>query len=178
MVKRDEYLSLKDRYTKTERKEKEYRDKLTASNTLKEKISEAESIAISQSIESINSHAQIYLDSFFIDDPIIVEITPFREDKKGNKKPQIAFSIEYKGIEADISMLSGGEYQRVVLAFNLALAEMFNIPLVLLDECTSNLDQELTTAVVDGINSNYKGSFVILIAHQVVAGIFNNEIKL
>ena len=129
-------------------------------------------------IDSINLHAQVYLESFFIDNPINITTTSFKEDKKGNKKPQINFQIEYKGIEADLEMLSGGELQRVILAFNLALSEMFNIPLVLLDECTSNLEQELTTAVVDGINSNYKGNFVILIAHQVVSGIFNNEIKL
>ena len=96
---------------------------------------------------------------------------------KSNKKPikqktkertQISILIDYKDIEADISILSGGELQRIVIAYNLALSELFNLPLILLDECTSNLDQELTEIVVKGIHRNCNDKMIIMIAHQVV----------
>ena len=73
-------------------------------------------------------------------------------------------------MEADLSMLSGGELSRVILAYTLALGEMFNTPLLLLDECTASLDQELTDTVFQGIKENFNGKLVLIIAHQVVTG--------
>ena len=78
----------------------------------------------------------------------------------------------------DLSLLSGGELSRVNLAYTLALAEIFNSSLILLDECTASLDQELTSAVVDGIKQNFSEKLVIIIAHQVITGTFDRIIKL
>jgi DNA repair exonuclease SbcCD ATPase subunit len=157
--------------------------KLYASATLlREKILEAESIAMLNIISSINTHSQVYLDAFFPDNPISVKLEPFKESKsgstKGSKKPQINLEIEYKGMEADINMLSGGELSRVILAYALALGEMFNTPLMLLDECTASLDQDLTGSVMDGIRDNFSGSLVLIIAHQTVRGIFDKVIEI
>ena len=175
---RREIEDLEDQIKTFEYEEKNIRDKLTSANILKESISKTESIAILSIINSINSHVQIYLDSFFVDNPITVTLQSFKEDKKKNKKPQINMVVDYKGMTCDTGMLSGGELQRVILAYTLALSEMFNTPIVLLDECTSNLDQELTSALVKGVKDNYKGSLVVLIAHQVVLGMFDNVINL
>jgi len=182
--KYDEYIITKSNYEKwntklqnLKDKEKEDRDKYSASLLLKEKILESESIAVSNIIESINTHAQIYLDSFFIDNPIIVRLLSFKETKKANK-PQINIEIDYKGMECDLNSLSGGELSRVVLAFTLALAEMFNTPLLLLDESTASLDQDTTTIIFDSIKENFKDKMVVIIAHQVVEGVFDKIIKL
>jgi exonuclease SbcC len=156
--------------------EKYARKKLSAINQLKEKILEAESIAILNVINSINNHAQIYLDDFFTDDPISVRLLPFKETKKGSKA-QINIQIEYKGQESGVECLSGGELSRVILAYTLALAEMFNTPLVMLDECTSSLDQELTTTVVESIKTHFEGKLVLIVAHQVVVGAFDKVIN-
>jgi DNA repair exonuclease SbcCD ATPase subunit len=153
------------------------RRKYAAATILKEKILEAESIAMLNIINSINSHVQEYLDLFFAVDPISARLLPYKETKK-SKKPQINIQIEYKGMEADLNMLSGGELSRVILAFTLGLGEIFNTPLMLLDECTSSLDQELTTQVIDGIRENYGDKMVIVIAHQVVSGHFDRVIRL
>lgn len=171
----NKYLEFEDKILCLEIKEKEDRKKYNSSIFLKEKISEAESIAISNIIDSINNHAQIYLDYFFSDYPIIVKLLTFKETKK-NSKPQINIEIDYKGNECDIGCLSGGELQRVILAFNLALSEMFNSPLLMLDECTSNLDQELTNSVFEAIKENFRDKFVLIVAHQVVLGLFDNII--
>ena len=81
-------------------------------------------------------------------------------------------------MEADINMLSGGESSRIILAFSLALGEMFNTPIMLLDECTASLDQELTSVVIDGIRANFSGKLVILIAHQSITGMFDKVMNL
>ena len=70
------------------------------------------------------------------------------------QKPCINITIEYKGMECDLGMLSGGELARVVLAYTLALSEIFNTPLMLLDECTASLDQDLTSDVFEGIREH------------------------
>ena len=158
-------------------KEKLVRNEYAAGMKLKEKILEAESIAITNIIESINTHARVYLDSFFSENPISVQLQPFKETKKATK-PVINIEIEYKGMEADISMLSGGELSRVILAYTLALAEMFNSPLLLLDECTASLDQDMASTVFEVIRENFNGKLVIIIAHQVVTGTFDKSICL
>ena len=148
---------------------------------LKEKILEAESIALLNIITCINTHAQQYLDAFFPENPISVKLVPFKESKKGKntvQKPQINLQIEYKSMEATLDMLSQGENSRVVLAFFLALSEIFESPFILMDECTSNLDQELNTIVMDSIKENFEGKLAVVIAHQVVNGIFDNTINL
>lgn len=156
------------------------RNRYSAASLLKEKILQAESLAITNIINSINIHAQEYLDLFFPNDPIVVRLSAFKESKKKNvsSKPQINMEIDYKGMEADITMLSGGELARVVLAFTLALSEIFNSPILLLDECTASLDQETTSIVMEGIRKNFSQKLVISIAHQVVSGDFDRQINL
>ena len=171
------YDSFKNKIILLEEEEIENKKRYTASLTFREKILEAESIAMHNIIDSINTHAQVYLDYFFVDNPIIVKLLSFKETKKNNK-PQINIEIDYKGMECDLTCLSGGEISRVVLAFTLALSEMFNSPMLLLDECTASLDQESTTAVFDCIKENMKDKIVIIIAHQVVNGVFDKIITL
>ena len=107
----------------------------------------------------------------------MVELQPFKETKN-NTKPQININIEYKGMEADLSMLSGGELSRVNLAYTIALAEMFNIPLLLLDECTASLDEDLTNTVFETIRESFNGKITLIIAHQIIKGQFDKVINL
>ena len=101
-----------------------------------------------------------------------------KRSKKKTSKPSINIRIEYKGMECNLNMLSGGELARVVLAYTLALAEMFNTPLILLDECTASLDQEMTGVVFDSIKDHFNGKLAVIIAHQVVSGVFDNVLIL
>jgi ABC-type oligopeptide transport system ATPase subunit len=153
------------------------RNEYRAALTLKDKILEAESVAMINLVESINTHARVYLEDFFEDDPIVVTLQAFKHTKKATKA-QISMDIEYKGMECDLQMLSGGEMSRIVLAYTLALAEMFNSPLLLLDECTSSLDQETTNHVFDAIKEHFNGKLTIIVAHQVVTGIFDRSVDL
>lgn len=157
------------------------RQKYSAGMLLKDKILQAESVAMANIISSINTHAQEYLELFFPVDPIEIRLQSFKQSKKsitGAVKPQINLEINYKGMEADLTMLSGGELARVVLAFCLSLAEIFNSPFLLLDECTASLDQELNSIVLEGIQKNFGQKLVIVIAHQVVSGDFDRQIML
>lgn len=174
---KEKFLNFQKNICNLENQEKIDRKKYNSALLLKDKILEAESIALSNVINSINNHAQLYLDYFFPDNPIIVKLLSFKETKK-NSKPQINIEIEYKGNECELTSLSGGELQRVVLAFTLALSEMFNTNILMLDECTSNLNQELTNTVFEAIKENFKNKFVLIVAHQVVTGLFDKVINI
>ncbi len=165
------------RYTRECRTAK---DKMAAADLMKTKINEAEAIAISNMIRNINAHASIYLDLFF-EEPISVTLLPFKTNQKKQQKPQINVQVDYKSMETDISTLSGGEKDRVVLAYALALSEMTNCPLLLLDECIGSLDSSSASKVITAIKQNYtyrSGKLVILIGHQIVEGIFDEVIHL
>lgn len=159
--------------------DKEQRDKYMygSSITLKEKILEAESIAVHNIIDSINNHAQLYLDVFFVSSPITITLQPFKKTAKSTK-PQINVQVDYKGMTTDLSILSGGETARVVIAYTLALAEMFNTPMILLDECTAGLDQDLSNTIFSGIKEHFNDKLVLAVAHQAVTGIFDKTITL
>ena len=178
---RAKYDAWNEKTSDLRKREKKIRTSLASANKLKDKVSEAETIAISNIIDSINLYAQSFLEVFFEDDPITVTLQPFKEVKKGTSKaelkPQINVAIHYKDHDCDLNSLSGGELQRVTVAFNLALAEMFSTPIVLLDECTSSLDQNLTNNIVTGIRENFKDKAVLLIAHQVVTGLFDDVVN-
>ena len=170
--------NLKSQKEDLEVKEQEAKRKYASALTLRDKIVQAESIAITNIIDNVNAHVALYLDLFFPTHPITIRISPYKE-VKGESKPEINLEIDYKGIEHDKTMLSGGEMSRVILAFTLAFAEIQGTPLLLLDECTASLDQELTSSVIEGLKENFGGDkLVLLIAHQVVQGSFDRIVKL
>ena len=177
MEKLKEYQKWENKVIELQKEELHIKNEYCAAISLKECILESESIAMTNVTESINSHARVYLDAFFEHDPISVQLNAFKQVKK-NTKPQINLDIEYKGMECDLYMLSGGEMARVVLAYTLALAEMFNTPLLMLDECTASLDQETADDVFEAIRENFNGKLTIIIAHQVVTGTFDKIINL
>lgn len=171
-----EYIELEAKISDLTKREEKLKLELSAIGNLKEILRESESICVQNIIESINAHAQEYLNVFF-NDPISVRLESFKETKKGIKS-QINIELEYKNIESDITMLSGGELSRVNLAYTLALSEIFNSPIILLDECTSSLDQELTSIVFEGIKNSFSHKLIIVVAHQVVSGEFDRSIEL
>lgn len=145
---------------------------------LKNKINQAESIAVTNFIEIINSHVQIYLERFFKSDPIQININTEKEVKNKGVKNQIVLDIEYKGHKTDLLNLSGGERDRVNLAFTLAFSEIFQSPILMLDECISSLDYDNCTNVIETLKEEYKGKMVICVHHQANEGLFDKVIRL
>jgi len=187
VAKYNEYVKEKERYdVQKERIDSLNKDievaqkKVTASTQLREKILQAESILLENTLDTINDHAKVYLNSFFPDNPIEVNLKSFKESKTKNTeaKPAINTSVLYRGEETEFEMLSGGEMSRVILAFTLALGEICNTSMLLLDESTASLDQELTSEVFDTIKEHYNNRLVLIVAHQIVTGMFDKVINL
>jgi DNA repair exonuclease SbcCD ATPase subunit len=134
---------------------------------LQEIIKTAEKLAVREVIEEINLHAQMYLDSFLDDLNVMLVFDGVK----------LTVDVLQNGHDSDLQNLSGGELARVILAFTIALAEINNVKLLLLDECVASLDQESTGQVIDTIKANFRGT-VICIAHQTTTGVFDRVLEL
>jgi len=134
---------------------------------LQEIIKTAEKMAVREVIEEINLHAQMYLDSFFDYMNVMLVFDGVK----------LNVEVLQDGHDSDLHNLSGGELARVILAFTIALAEINNVKLLLLDECVASLDQESTGQVIDTIKANFRGT-VICIAHQTTTGVFDHVLEL
>jgi DNA repair exonuclease SbcCD ATPase subunit len=138
-------------------------------------VIDAETESLNSIVLSVNAHLQMFLDDFFSEDcgePIQVYLEAIND-----KKPQINTIINYKGNLVDFKSLSAGEGARVKLAFDLTFKEILNEHIIMLDECTANLDQDLTTKVCKKIKDVFPSKTILLVAHQVVSGLFDNNIK-
>ena len=156
--------------------EEHCRRKYTSATKLKEKIADAEAVSLMSIVDRINAQVQTYLEAFFPDSPMIAMLSCFKETKKNNKA-QINLEINYKNTDCNLNDLSGGELSRVNLAFTLALNEIFNCPILLLDEVTTSLDEFTTTIIFDYLKEHLKNKLVIVIAHQITEGVFDRVIK-
>ena len=174
----ESYRQHQAKIEKLEQDEKVDSCRYTMAKIVKQGLFEAEHIALTNTINDINATANIFLQEFF-DEPIFVNLSCFKEDKKKNEKPQINIEVKYKDNDCSLTSLSGGEYARVNLAFTLSLAEIFNTPLLLLDETMSSLDEDIADVVFLVIKKHFKNIPVVSILHQVkTEADFDQVIKL
>lgn len=142
----------------------------------KQKVVESEHESLQFMIDIINTHLSLFLQDFFSEstgDPIQIVLKLLHE-----KRPQIDTIINYKGNRVDYKSLSTGEYARVKLAFDLTFKEILGEQIVMLDECTANLDQDLSTKIFNKIKTTFPTKTILVVAHQVVMGTFDSVLKL
>jgi DNA repair exonuclease SbcCD ATPase subunit len=139
----------------------------------KKKVTIAEQITLQFMINIINSHLSILLDDFFKEDPIQIYL-----ELSNETRPQVNVIINYKGNKVDYKSLSTGEYARVKLAFDLTFKEILGEKIIMLDECTANLEQDLSTKIFKKIKDTFPSKTILIIAHQVITGHFDNILKL
>ena len=141
-------------------------------------IKEAETRSIFDFIDNLNSHASIYIEDFFPDEDISVSLVTNKELKSGKDKVGLFFEVNYKTMmKCDIDCLSGGQKDRINLAFTLAFSEMVNNRILLLDECISSLDAETSDTVIETLRDKYKGKLILCVAHQVNTGMFDQVVN-
>ena len=90
-----EYVKYETMHLDLNTKENDIRGKVNSANILKEKIQEAESLAIQNVIQNLNTFLDSYLQIFFEENPMTIQLSAFKDDK-GISKPQITIYIEYK----------------------------------------------------------------------------------
>ena len=129
-------------------------------------------------IESLNYHASLYIEDFFPDEDFNVQLITTKELKSGKDKMGLFFEVQYGTMKGELDFLSGGQRDRVNLAFTLAFSELVQNRVLLLDECISSLDSETSDTVIETLHQKYKGKLIIGVAHQVNTGVFDQVVPI
>lgn len=173
------YNEIRQKITDIKNSLDDKREELKLCEILKNNVIQAETIAVKHFIDTINCQVQSYLDKFFKNDQLLVKLDTEKQLKgKKTTKSQITLNMEYKGHSIDVGNLSGGEISRLNLAFVLALSEIFQSPILMLDECISTLDPDNCVNVLETIKEQYKGEIVLMVHHQITEGLFDKVINL
>ena len=157
-------------------------DDIISHEILLNKINETESVTLTQNIDIINYYVNEYLEKFFPNDSIMIDIVPFKEYKnnkndKNEMKPVIDIKVCYKGEEVELTSLSGGEYDRVALAIMLSFNKISKSNMILLDESVASLDADLTNDILNTLKENMIDKRIIVVAHQLNTGLFDQIIN-
>lgn len=176
--KYQQVIKLKEKLQDFNNNEKLLLKSLTSYESFFKKLKEAESLSISHTISSINSTSNDILSKFFEDD-INITLFPFKQSKTNSNKPEINISIDYKGNSLDsIYTLSGGEIDRINLAFALAVNKISNSPLLILDESLSSLNGDLIFKIINSLKDVMNNELILTTLHQANEGIFDHVINL
>lgn len=138
----------------------------------KQKVSESETESLGCIIDTVNTHLQMLLDSFFAygaGEPVEVYLEASSD--------KINIIVTHKGNMVDLKALSAGEYARIKLAFDLATSEISGQKILMLDECTANLEQGLSTHIYKRIKTSFPRKTILVVAHQIVTGPFDHMLQ-
>ena len=157
-----------------------YYSQLEQLESLFQHILQAEGICLEQFIRRVNKTMKWYLEKFFPDHSLQMELSTEKECKSGKIKNEICVQITQKQQVCDLKNLSGGEYDRCALAFMLTINELSYSPCLFLDESISSLDMSLSEEVLEVIKEKQTelGKLVLLISHQANTGFFDHVINL
>jgi DNA repair exonuclease SbcCD ATPase subunit len=120
-----------------------YSDHSIATKRLVEIAEQTECKVMDTSIDTINFYLNQYV-SIIFEEPISVILKSTSITKTTNRiKRNIHLKIDHRGREIEeLTVLSGGERDRISLALCLALSTMSSFPFLVLDEVMSSLDAE------------------------------------
>ena len=149
---------------------------ISKAETLLRKVNDAEAISLQNTIDNINIDVEEYIQNFFGEN-VTVKLASFKETNKGKEtKPGISIVIMKDGEQVDIDSLSGGEYDRLALAFFLAFNKASKSSIIMLDESLSSIHAEMVEDIVMFVKEKLRDKLVLFTLHQCNTGLFDQMI--
>ena len=113
-------------------------------------------------------------------DDMTINLSLFKTVKSTRQtKPQVNIDIFYKGKEYEsFNILSGGEKDRLSLAFTIVFSKLSKGKFMFLDECFSSLDAEWREKSVRLIKNHLREKIVVNVCHDSVEGFYDKTIRL
>lgn len=151
-------------------------DELNHTTMLKEEATKTECSLLNNLVNNLNeSMDEICADLF--DKSMNIELSPYTTTKSTKvTKQQFNFMISYGGGVFDhVNQISGGEGDRVSLALTLALNQLSQFPILILDETLSDLDQGIKNRTIEAIKTRINHT-VLIVMHEGVEGIYDHII--
>lgn len=143
-------------------------------------IIQAEGVCLEKFIQRVNHTMRWYLEQFFPDQSVTMELDSEKECKNGKVRHEICVHVMHQHHPCELKALSGGEYDRCALAFMLAINELSHSPCLFLDESISSLDMSLSEDVLEVIKEKQSElhKIVLLVSHQANTGFFDHVIRI
>jgi DNA repair exonuclease SbcCD ATPase subunit len=151
--------------------------KLKHALKLKELSDTAATQSIADTLNAINQHAKVYTELLFPNQGTVITLNNVRINKNDSVRAKMSVSVFHKGMEYDsLDQLSGGEQNRAMLAFQLALSDLFNSHILLLDEAFAGAHTELKNDCIESLRSVSSRKLVIIVEHGLDDGLFDEVI--
>lgn len=145
-------------------------------------LDETEEEIFESTIATITDKVNDLLENIFEQNPprLIVK-NEVKKSAKTSRDIQFFFATTNDNVSQSDSMrgiatYSGGEADRLSLAFTCAASGFSDCPLLFLDECISSLDTELRDKVIRTLRTVVKEKFVIVVCHDTVDGLFDSVV--
>jgi len=140
---------------------------------LKTKYTQAVIMSMQQTIQLINQHTEYFLSKFFTDNFTARLVSDIEDLKK------IKVEITYKNnVYDNIYQLSGGEFDKCVLASICGVNSMMNSNIIILDESLASLDTDNNTDTFNLLKEVANDKLILVCSHEAVKGIFDTIITL
>lgn len=165
---RDDLEIMAQKVQESDRKINDNTLRLAASLRLKECSDAAAISATEMIINSINQYATNHISGLFPNGGTSVKLLSGMKLKTGDERSKLSLEVIHKGVAVGrtIRPLSGGEKDRIKVAFQLALAEIYNAPLLMFDEPFAGIDVENTIDICLGLLKRFsQGKLVIMAQH-------------
>jgi len=151
---------------------------LSGLNRLMELTNKAALDAIDATIEEINLRAEYWINIMF-DSSLSVKLQTSKELKsKKATVDKINLLILEEAMKIDKKEeLSGGQQSRLCLAFQLALSDMYDSPLLMLDEAFKGVDADTMKICFKAIREISKRKLVLVIEHFAAPHYFDRIVE-
>lgn len=131
-------------------------------------------------IEDLNLRAAYWLD-ILLEGKVQAELRTIKDLKKGGGTvDSLNLQVTFDGqiLTRLEENLSGGQYSRVVLAYQLGLADLYNSPVLLLDEACRGCDQETIDIILEALKSVAERRLIIMVEHNINSDLFDEVIQI
>lgn len=174
-----DYIALEEKYSEQQEKVNSINIELAAALRLKDLGNREICEILEERIGTINQSLSEICNKIF-SDPITVELAMIKTTKTSKiTKPCVHLRIWYRDGEFDsISDISFGEGKRISLAVSLALSQLNNFPLLLLDESLYGLHDELKETTLEVARELSNGKTVLVIMHEGITGVYDSILDL
>jgi DNA repair exonuclease SbcCD ATPase subunit len=171
----------KDTYDEKKQLVKKHQDRYAAAIRLKELSDVASVSAMEMIISEINANAASHIDRLFEDDGTTIRLRNFAVTGKGEERAKFGIEILHKGkkVKKLGGYFSGGEGSRSCLAFQLGLSDMYNMPILMVDEGFAGLHEagkESCLEVLKDVAND--GKLIIVIEHGAPESFFDEVIEI
>lgn len=173
---------IKANQEKLEMEEVKYKEVSTRYGDLikiKEKVDFAAAESMEIKVNEINENAKYYIDRMFEKDGTMIALTSTSKTQKGEDRAKIGLSVIHKGYELkNIKPFSQGEQSRAGLAFQLGLSELYDSPILMVDEGFTGLNPELQDECIEILKNAAQNKLILVIEHGASEHLFDQVVEI